>query len=227
MPDDLRAVLASRRLGASLMDLAASSAQVRSNPAENSKVPLSPVKAVTRVLKGIQAGTKKTRTLVLLAALSSAASAQSTFQGPVTGQAVPSLAVLDTIMEQLLTTYQIPGGALAVSNKGALIYARGFGYADTTKSTPAQPDSLFRTASVSKAFTAAVVLKLIEQGELQPDQPAFALLSDLTPAPGKTVTTGISEITIRELLNHTSGLIDNAGTSGRILCRTRCSLRTR
>jgi CubicO group peptidase (beta-lactamase class C family) len=44
-------------------------------------------------------------------------------------------------MEKLLTTYQIPGGALAVSNKGALIYARGFGYADTARSTPVQPDS--------------------------------------------------------------------------------------
>jgi hypothetical protein len=68
-------------------------------------------------------------------------------------------------MEKLLTTYQIPGGALAVSNKGALIYARGFGYADTARSTPVQPDSLFRTASVSKTFTAAVVLKLIEEGQ--------------------------------------------------------------
>ena len=101
-----------------------------------------------------------------------------------------------------------------MSYNGVLIYARGFGFADVASSTPVQPDSLFRTASVSKTFTAAVVLKLIEQGKLQPDQPAFALLSDLQPAPGAMVNPELASITIRELLNHTSGLIDNAGTIG-------------
>jgi predicted component of type VI protein secretion system len=105
------------------------------------------------------------RLVLLLAASAVAVSAQYPFPGPVTGQPVPSMALLDFTMEKLLTTYQIPGGALAVSNKGALIYARGFGYADTARSTPVQPDSLFRTASVSKTFTAAVVLKLIEEGQ--------------------------------------------------------------
>jgi N-acyl-D-amino-acid deacylase len=124
------------------------------------------------------------------------------------------MAGLDKAMETLLTTYQIPGAALAVSYKGALIYARGFGYADTASSTPVQPDSLFRIASTSKIFTSAVALKLIELGKLQVDQPAFALLSDLQPAPGKTMNPELASITIRELLSMTSGLIDNAGTIG-------------
>ena len=124
------------------------------------------------------------------------------------------MALLDYAMEKLLTTYQIPGGALAVSNKGALIYARGFGYADTAGLTPVEPDSLFRTASVSKMFTAAVVLKLIELGQLQADQPAFALLADLKPGTGKSINPELAQITIRELLNHTSGLIDNTGRFG-------------
>jgi D-alanyl-D-alanine carboxypeptidase len=128
------------------------------------------------------------------------------------------MALLDFAVEKLLTTYQIPGGALAVSNKGALIYARGFGYADTASLTAVQPDSLFRTASISKVFTAAVVLKLIEDGQLQADQPAFALLSDLKPASGKTINPELAQITIRELLNHTSGLIDNSGTIGPVPC---------
>ena len=154
------------------------------------------------------------RTLFLLAISAVAVSAQCPFQGPVTGQAVPSMAALDQAMQCLLWGSNIPGGALAVSYNGALIYARGFGFADVASSTPVQPDSLFRTASVSKTFTAAVVLKLIEQGKLQPDQPAFALLSDLQPAPGAMVNPELASITIRELLNHTSGLIDNAGTIG-------------
>jgi N-acyl-D-amino-acid deacylase len=69
-------------------------------------------------------------------------------------------------------------------------------------------------ASTSKLFTSAVVLKLIELGKLQVDQPAFALLSDLQPAPGQTVNPKLASITIRELLSMTSGLIDNAGTIG-------------
>ncbi len=127
------------------------------------------------------------RTLFLLAIFAVAVSAQCPFQGPVTGQAVPSMAALDQAMQCLLWGSNIPGGALAVSYNGALIYARGFGFADVASSTLVQPDSLFRTASVSKTFTAAVVLKLIEQGKLQPDQPAFALLSDLQPTPGAMV----------------------------------------
>jgi len=97
------------------------------------------------------------------------------------------MASLDQTMKQMLCVNQIPGAALAVSYNGALVYARGFGYADVASSTPVQPDSLFRTASVSKLFTAAATLKLIEQGRLQVDQPALALLSDLQPAPGQTV----------------------------------------
>jgi len=154
------------------------------------------------------------RRVFLLAIAATAALAQSTFSGPVTGTAVPSMAALDQAMETLLATYRIPGGALAVSRKGVLVYARGFGYADVASSTPVQPNSLFRTASVSKIFTAAAILTLIQQGKLQPDQPAFALLADLQPAPGQTVNPQLAQITIRELMNHTSGLIDNAGTIG-------------
>src|SRR5579864_7701941 len=109
------------------------------------------------------------------------------FKGPVTGVAVPAFAALDQTVENLLTGYQVPGAALALSYQGRLIYARGFGYASTATSTPIQPDSLFRVASVSKEFTAAAVLKLIEQGKLTIDQPAFALLPDLQPATGQTL----------------------------------------
>ena len=154
------------------------------------------------------------RELFLLTLSAVAALGQCPFQGPVTGQAITSMASLDHTMELRLCTHQIPGAALAVSYNGALVYARGFGYADVASSTPVQPDSLFRTASVSKLFTAAAILKLIEQGRLQVDQPAFALLSDLQPAPGQTINPQLAAITIRELLNHTSGLIDNAGTIG-------------
>jgi CubicO group peptidase (beta-lactamase class C family) len=111
------------------------------------------------------------------------------FEGPVTGVAVPGFEAVDGTVETLLAEYQVPGAALAISYQGRLIYARGFGYGSTATSTPVQPDSLFRTASVSKEFTAAAVLKLIEHGTLTIDQPAFALVPDLQPAPGQTLMT--------------------------------------
>ena len=98
-----------------------------------------------------------------------------------TGQSSPGTAGLDQVMEGLLTKYSIPGAALAISRNGVLVYARGFGYADTVASRPIQPDSLFRLASVSKTFTAMAIMKLVEQGKFQLDQSAFALIPDLAP----------------------------------------------
>ncbi|MDQ2900919.1 MAG: serine hydrolase [Acidobacteriota bacterium] len=124
---------------------------------------------------------------------------------PVTGQPAPGLESIDEAMQNLLTKYRIPGGALAVTSGGKLVFARGYGYSDTASATPVKPDSLFRMASVSKTFTAIAILKLVEQGKLQLDQPAFALLPDLTPAPHATLNPNLARITIRELLNHTGG----------------------
>ena len=132
-------------------------------------------------------------------------SARSYGQVPVTGQPAPGLESLDQTMRSLLTKYQIPGASLAVTSGGKLVFAHGYGYADTAAGTPVQPDSLFRMASISKTFTAIATLKLVEQGKLQLDQPAFALLPDLMPAPNATLNPTLAKITIRELLNHTGG----------------------
>src|SRR5580698_2158505 len=89
---------------------------------------------------------------------------------PSTGQSSSGTAGLDTVMQGLLTKYSIPGAALAISRNGALVYARGFGYADTTSSTPLQPDSLLRVGIVSKTFTAIAIMGLVEQSKVQLDQ---------------------------------------------------------
>lgn len=124
---------------------------------------------------------------------------------PTTGQTSPGMSALDQTMQGLLSTYSIPGAALAVSRNGILVYARGFGYADVTAARPVQPDSLFRVASVSKTFTAVAVMELVEQGKIQLDQPAFALLPDLAPTPGETLNPALAKVTVRELLNMTGG----------------------
>ena len=64
----------------------------------------------------------------------------SIFWAPMTGTDIPALARLDTNMQSLLFRYGIPGGALAVVKDGRLVFARGYGYADTNSGEIVRPD---------------------------------------------------------------------------------------
>ncbi len=79
------------------------------------------------------------------------------------------------MMRDFLRDNQLPGGALAVRN-GAVVYARGFGYADVEQREPVQPDSLFRIASLSKPVTAVATLQLVDAGRLRLDDRVLDLL---------------------------------------------------
>ncbi len=148
--------------------------------------------------------------LALTCAAPSALLAQTAM--PISGQPVPSLAQLDTIMQQYMTQYNSPGANLSVSVDGRLVFARGYGYADTATGEFVQPDSRMRLASNSKIITATGILKLIEQGKLTAATTPFtSILSDLQPPAGTTKDPRINTITIQELLEHTAGYDDGAG----------------
>ena len=109
-------------------------------------------------------------------------------------------------MQSLLFRYSIPGGALAVVQDGRLVFARGYGYADTNSGEIVQPDSLFRPGSLGKAITAAAVLKLVEEGRISLTNSAFNFLNYSAPTfPGATVDPRLPKITLQNLLNHTGG----------------------
>ncbi|MFO0368028.1 MAG: serine hydrolase [Acidobacteriota bacterium] len=123
-----------------------------------------------------------------------------------TGNLVPELAPFDSAIERVLRTYQIPGATLAIAHQGRLIHARGFGLADRDRPEPVQPDSLFRIASVSKTITGIAALKLLEQGKLRlEDRPFAQILSNYAPPAPGTKFASYNQITIRQLLQHTSG----------------------
>jgi N-acyl-D-amino-acid deacylase len=124
---------------------------------------------------------------------------------PATGTAVPELVAYDRAAADLMTRWQIPGGAVAVARQGRLIFARGYGLADREANRPAEPDSLFRLSSLSKPFTAAAILRLVEEGRLTLDARAFQILDHIKPPPGATVDPRIGAITVRHLLQHTAG----------------------
>src|SRR5262245_394511 len=93
-----------------------------------------------------------------------------------TGRIVPELAHYDRVMVSAMARWGIPGGALAVAKDGRLVLARGYGLANIEEDESVQPHSLFRIASVTKPVTAMAVLRLVEQGRLSLDTPAFSLL---------------------------------------------------
>jgi CubicO group peptidase (beta-lactamase class C family) len=90
-----------------------------------------------------------------------------------------------------------PGLSIAV-RKGDLTFARAYGLFDREAGIPARTDTVFSTGSLTKQFTAAAILKLEDQGKLSIDDKARKYLPELDQR--------FDAITIRHLLNHTSGL---------------------
>ena len=114
--------------------------------------------------------------------------------------ATPLLArVLDERLERLRAKYGIPGMSAAILFADGSIWRGAAGDADVETGVPVTPDTSFSVASVSKTFTAALILSLIEDGQLSLDGAAKSYLPSLPIDPA---------ITVRELLDHTSGLRD-------------------
>ena len=95
---------------------------------------------------------------------------------------------------------QVPGASLLVLKDGQPVIERGFGLANLEDRIPASPETNYRLASITKQFTAASILLLAEDGKLRLDDPVKRWLPSLPAA--------ADAITIRQLLSHTSGLID-------------------
>ena len=121
---------------------------------------------------------------------------------PVAGSAAPVLTPPDAGIDGLMQAYdgRVPGAAVLVLHDGQPVFRRGYGLAVVEDGTAVTAASNFRLASVSKQFTAAAVLLLVEDGRLGLNQPARQWLPELPPA--------AAAITIRQLLSHTSGLLD-------------------
>lgn len=122
-----------------------------------------------------------------------------------TGPAVRGMESFDRMMRGLMAKWRIPGGALAVSKNGRLVFARGYGWADREAKEAVQPDSLFRIASISKTITAAAIVKLVEKKQLDLDTPAFNILDDLQAPDGATIDERLKRVTVRQLLHHSGG----------------------
>ena len=90
-------------------------------------------------------------------------------------------------------------GAVLVARRGTVLYRRTFGLANREWQVPHTVDSVFRIGSLSKPFTALVVMKLVEEGRLSPDAHLSQYLKGFPRDKG-------DRITIRQLLTHTAGI---------------------
>lgn len=114
----------------------------------------------------------------------------------------------DERIQAAMQKWQIPGGQLAIARNGNVVYAHAFGYADLDTKTPAQPDSLFRIASLSKCITSIAIMKLVEDGKLKLSDKVFQLLPNMVPVKSeksKGTDPRLLDLTVKDLLDMAPG----------------------
>jgi CubicO group peptidase (beta-lactamase class C family) len=110
-----------------------------------------------------------------------------------------STASIDQIFSAFTSSHE-PGCAVLVIKDGQRVFRRGYGVTDLRSLRRIGPETNFRLASLTKQFTAMSIMLLVRDGKLSYDDHLTDVFPDF-PAYGKTIT-------IRQLLNHTSGLVD-------------------
>jgi len=116
-------------------------------------------------------------------------------------------AMLDPLFESFMSENHIPGMVYGVIANGKLAYVRAFGVQDTKTRTPVTADSAFRIASMSKNFTALAALKLRDAGKLSFDAFAERYIPELAKL--QYPTSDSPKITVRDLLSHTAGFVND------------------
>jgi CubicO group peptidase (beta-lactamase class C family) len=115
------------------------------------------------------------------------------------GQSLPEMKLSDR-----MKYYNVPGVSIAVFDKGQIMWARGYGFADVSASERVTSETLFQAASVSKSVTAFAALRLVQQGKLNLDEDVNRKLASWK-VPENEFTRN-EKVTLRRLLSHTAGL---------------------
>jgi CubicO group peptidase (beta-lactamase class C family) len=130
------------------------------------------------------------RRIVLFAALGIPLSAQL---------ADSSKSAIDQAVHDVLAATDGPSVSVAITQNGQIVLAQSYGQSRLDPATSAQPGMRYKIGSNTKQFTAAAILLLAEEGKISLDDPVSRFFPDLTRA---------QEITVRQLLSHTSGYQD-------------------
>src|SRR3954463_5457197 len=127
------------------------------------------------------------------------------FVTPVLAQDAAAFADVDRAMEHYRLDAHIPGMVWGIVKDGRLVHVNGAGVQDVDTKRPVTPETLFRIASMTKAFTALSILKLRDDGKLSLDSPVEAYVPELRG--WKYPTEDSPKIRVRELLTHTAGFV--------------------
>lgn len=108
---------------------------------------------------------------------------------------------IDDFVKAAIARRKIPGLSLAVIKDGKLVRQAGYGFANLELKVAATPDTVYEIGSISKQFASEAVMLLVEDGKINLDDPINKYLPANAPETWQ-------KITVRDLLNHTSGLKD-------------------
>jgi CubicO group peptidase (beta-lactamase class C family) len=123
--------------------------------------------------------------------------------GAVNHSATEFYGKLDDEIPSLMAKYRIPGAIVAVIKDGEPVFKNGYGYANVKSGRKMTTDAYCRVESITKSVTAWGVIKLVERGEINLDTPVAEYLKSWEFPESDYPT---DKITVRQLLNHTSGL---------------------
>jgi CubicO group peptidase (beta-lactamase class C family) len=121
---------------------------------------------------------------------------------PATAQQREPWSGYDAYVNAALATWKVPGTAIAIIRNDSIIYAKGYGLREIGKNEPVSERTLFAIGSSSKAFTAASIAMLVDEGKVRWDDPATKHLTNLQLFDPYATR----ELSLRDLLSHRSGL---------------------
>lgn len=116
------------------------------------------------------------------------------------GMSADSLLSIDMLMQEAINDSVFPGGVVAVLRNGALVWNRGYGYHDYTKTRQVAADDVYDLASITKVMaTTTAIMKLVDEDKISLDDRVSRYIPEFERGEK-------AEVTIRHLLQHTSGL---------------------
>jgi CubicO group peptidase (beta-lactamase class C family) len=122
------------------------------------------------------------------------------------------LYLINSKIQAYINNNSIPGVSIAITKQERLVFAKGFGYANTATGEEVNPNHLFRIASVSKPMTSIAIMKLIQQGKFSLNSKVFGSSGLLGTIYGtKPYGQLVLEIEVHHLLEHTSGFSNDGG----------------
>ena len=142
------------------------------------------------------------------------------------GLSSAQLARIEAVTQRHIETGLVPGAVMLVARRGKIAWTRTMGFRDRAAKDPMRPDSIFRIYSMTKPIVSVAAMMLVEEGRIQISDPVAKYLPEIgkmkvgveTSEDGKAtlgLTDPAREMTVQDLLRHTSGLI--YGTRGKSL----------